>query len=58
MIRKSHNTYQNHNSQISFKVVADVNGEETQLLNRLEQSHARYIAYQLAKQTKVDLKQT
>ena len=58
MIRKSHNTYQNHNSQISFKVVADVNGEETPLLNRLEQSHARYIAYQLAKQTKVDLKQT
>ena len=56
MIRKSHNTYQNHNSQISFKVVADVNGEETQLLNRLEQSHARYIAYQLAKQIKVDVK--
>ena len=56
MIEKSYPSHQNNGSQSSFKIVADVNGEETQLLTRLEHSHARYIAYQLAKQIKVDVK--
>lgn len=54
-IEQSDTTYQNNRSRSSFTIVADVNGEETQLLTRIEHSHARYIAYQLAKQIKVDL---
>jgi len=49
---------QNNLPQGSFQIVANVNGEETQLLTRLEHSHARYIAYQLAKQIKVDVTST
>ena len=57
-IEQSDATYQNNRSRSSFKIVADVNGEEIQLLARIEHSHARYIAYQLAKQIKVDITST
>jgi len=58
MIEKSNTTYQNNRTLSTFKIMADVNGEEKQLLTRLEHAHARYIAYQLAKQIKVDLAST
>jgi len=54
-IEHSLTAHRNNSSQSSFKIMADVNGAETQLLARLEHSQARYIAYQLAKQIKVDL---
>ena len=41
--------------QLQYKIIADVNGVETKLLDGLDPSEARYIAYQLAKQIKVDV---
>ena len=45
----------NRRAMERFKIMADVNGEETKVLGGLGQSEARYIAFEIGKKIKVDI---